>query len=315
MLSPMNGKSSEITQSVYPSYLRGVDFQRRIGELNAMLAVCTVCPFHCGIDRSRGTEGRCRSGILPKVASWNIHHGEEPPISGKGGSGTIFFSGCSFRCVFCQNYPISQLGHGREITVTELADRMLLLQKKGAHNINLVTPTHFVPQIVEALASAVQRGLRIPLVYNSNGYEDVETLKLLEGIIDIYLPDMKYGENSNAERYSGVNGYVERNRAAVYEMYRQVGVLQVDDKGIAQKGLIIRHLVLPGNAANTKEVLESIARISPSIPVSLMSQYFPAHRAHAIPELNRKLSAEEYTFATDILDRFKLENGWTQPLD
>ncbi len=311
----MNGKSPVKAQSVYPSYLHGVDFQRRINELNALLTGCTVCPFHCGIDRSRGTEGRCRSGILPKVASWNLHHGEEPPISGVRGSGTIFFSGCSFRCVFCQNYPISQLGHGREITVTELADRMLLLQKKGAHNINLVTPTHFVPQIVEALASAVQGGLRIPLVYNSNGYDDVKTLKLLEGIVDIYLPDMKYGADSNAERYSGVSGYVERNRAAVYEMYRQVRELRVDDSGIAQKGLIIRHLVLPGNAANTREVLESIARISPMIPVSLMSQYFPAYRAHAMSELNRRLRAEEYAYVTDILDRLGLENGWTQPLD
>jgi putative pyruvate formate lyase activating enzyme len=310
----MNGKSSAKEQSVYPSYMHGVDFQKRISELNAMLAGCTVCPFHCGIDRNSGAEGRCRSGILPKIASWNLHHGEEPPISGARGSGTIFFSGCSFRCVFCQNYPISQMGHGRGVTVTELADRMLLLQNKGAHNINLVTPTHFVPQIVEALASAVQGGLRIPLVYNSNGYDDVETLKLLEGIVDIYLPDMKYGEDSNAECYSGVSGYVKKNFAAVYEMYRQVGELQVDETGIAQKGLIIRHLVLPGNVANTREVLESIAQISSSIPVSLMSQYFPAHRAHAIPELNRKLSAEEYAYVTDILGSLGLENGWTQPL-
>jgi len=311
----MNEHSSVMQQSSHPSYLYGVDFGRRIGVLNAMLTGCTICPFHCGVDRRRGPDGRCRSGILPKIASWNLHHGEEPPISGIRGSGTIFFSGCSFRCVFCQNYPISQMGHGNEITVAELAYRMLLLQQKGAHNINLVTPTHFVPQIVEAVAAAVPRGLRIPLVYNSNGYDDVETLKLLEGIVDIYLPDMKYGDDSNAEHYSGVSGYVEKNRAAVTEMYRQVGELRVDEHGIAKKGLIIRHLVLPGNRANTQQVLEFIALLSPSIPVSLMSQYFPAYRAHAIPELKRKLLSEEYEHVQDILDRLGLGNGWIQPID
>jgi putative pyruvate formate lyase activating enzyme len=311
----MGEHSSVEKQPTHPSYLYGVDFQRRIGVLNGMLAECTVCPFHCGVDRRRRSEGRCRSGILPKIASWNLHHGEEPPISGIRGSGTIFFSGCSFRCVFCQNYPISQMGHGNEITVAELADRMLLLQKKGAHNINLVTPTHFVPQIVEAVAAAAPRGLRIPLVYNSNGFDDVETLKLLEGIVDIYLPDMKYGDDSNAKRYSGVSGYVEKNRAAVTEMYRQVGELRVDAHGIAKKGLIIRHLVLPGNEANTQKVLEFIALISPSIPVSLMSQYFPAYRAHSIPKLKRKLPPEEYQHVKNILVRLGIENGWIQPID
>jgi putative pyruvate formate lyase activating enzyme len=311
----MNEHSSTAQQTSHPSYLNGVDFKSRIGVLNAMLEECTVCPFHCGVNRRHGPDGRCRSGVLPKIASWNLHHGEEPPISGIRGSGTIFFSGCSFRCVFCQNYPISQMGHGKEITVEELADRMILLQKKGAHNINLVTPTHFVPQIVEAVAAALPKGLRIPLVYNSNGFDDVETLKLLEGMVDIYLPDMKYGDDANAERYSGVGGYVKKNRAAVTEMYRQVGELRVDAHGIAEKGLIIRHLVLPGNIANTRQVLEFIASMSPTIPVSLMSQYFPAYLAPSIPELKRKILPEEYEYVKDVLGRQGLENGWIQTLD
>jgi putative pyruvate formate lyase activating enzyme len=251
-------------------------------------------------------------GHQPKVASWSLHFGEEPPISGERGSGTIFFSGCPMACVYCQNYPISQLRHGKEMGIGELAACMLELQRRRAHNINFVTPTHFTPQIVEALCVAREKGLRIPLVYNSSGYDDVHTLKLLDGIIDVYLPDMKYGSDETAAKLSGVAGYGAVNRAAVEEMYRQVGEPELDEGGIMRRGLIIRHLVLPGGVSHTKEVLRFIAGLSPSIGISLMSQYFPAHRASDMPGLNRKVTAEEYGEAVEILDRFGLCNGWIQ---
>ena len=297
-----------------PSCLSGMDLARVSEYLDQMLSPCVLCPFECGTDRKTVASGRCRSGFLPKIASWNLHHGEEPPISGQRGSGTIFFSGCSLRCCFCQNYPISQLGNGKEVTTAELAEYMLLLQKRGAHNINLVTPTHFIPQAVEALRIAVSGGLRIPIVYNSSGYECIETLKALDGIVDIYLPDMKYGNNECAVRYSRVGNYVEVNRAAIKEMYRQVGNLRVDEEGIALRGLIIRHLVLPGNLKNTEEVLRFIGEHMPDVPLSLMGQFFPAHKAHSIPELARKLNHREYGKAVDLLEQFGIVNGWVQSL-
>jgi putative pyruvate formate lyase activating enzyme len=250
---------------------------------------------------------------LPKVASWSLHHGEEPPISGDRGSGTIFLSGCPMECVFCQNYPISQLCHGTELGIDELASRMIELQDSGAHNINFVTPTHFTPQIVRSLHRAAQRGLSIPLVYNSSGYDDVDTLELLDGIVDLYLPDMKYGDDEPALRYSGAVKYVETNRAAVAEMYRQVGGLELDEDGIARRGLIIRHLVLPGDISSTARVLEFIAGLSTSVGVSLMSQYFPAHRAVSMPALQRRLTEEEYERALGLLDEYGFTLGWIQP--
>ena len=279
-----------------------------------MLSPCTVCPFKCGTHRHKEKGVRCRSGILPVISSYNIHHGEEPPISGTRGSGTIFLTGCSLRCSFCQNYPISQLLHGNEVSIEELSVYMISLQDRGAHNINFVSPTHFVPQLVEALMIAAKKGLKIPIVYNSGGYDNVEVLKCLDGIVDIYLPDMKYSDNALALEYSNAPGYVEINRSAVKEMYRQVGELQTDKDGVGLRGLIIRHLVLPGNISNTEKVLESIAHISPSIHVSLMSQYFPAHRAVSIDNLKRKLNRDEYLEATNILDDLGLVNGWIQPL-
>jgi putative pyruvate formate lyase activating enzyme len=278
---------------MFPSYLTE--------KLNKLLSPCTVCPFKCGTDRYKEKTGRCRSGILPEVSSCNIHHGEEPPISGTRGSGTIFFTGCSLRCSFCQNYPISQLRNGNEVSIEELSNYMISLQDSGAHNINFVSPTHFVPQLVEALMLAVKKGLKIPIVYNSGGYDNVEVLKYLDGIVDIYLPDMKYSDDDRALEYSNATGY------------RQVGDLQTDQEGVAVRGLIIRHLVLPGNIPNTKEVLENIARISPSIHVSLMSQYFPAHRAVSMSNLKRKLNRDEYFQASNILEDLGLMNGWIQP--
>ncbi|HEB31451.1 MAG TPA: radical SAM protein [Spirochaetes bacterium] len=298
---------------MFPSYLNSISLNKTTEKLNKMLSPCTVCPFKCGTNRYKEKNGRCRSGLLPEISSYNIHRGEEPPISGTRGSGTIFLTGCSLRCSFCQNYPISQLRNGNEVSVKELSDCMISLQERGAHNINFVSPTHFVPQLVEALMLAVIKGLKIPIVYNSGGYDNVEVLKCLDGIVDIYLPDMKYSDDARALEYSNAPGYVEINRAAVKEMYRQVGELKTDREGVAVRGLIIRHLVLPGNISNTEKVLESIARISTSIHVSLMSQYFPAHRAVSMNNLKRKLNRDEYLEASNILADLGLVNGWTQP--
>jgi putative pyruvate formate lyase activating enzyme len=253
-------------------------------------------------------------GDQPKLSSWNLHPWEEPPISGTRGSGTIFFSGCTGRCRFCQNYPISQLGYGDVVSIERLADIMLELQKKGAHNINYVTPTHFVPQILAALPAAVEGGLRLPLVYNTSGYERVETLRLLESIVDIWLPDAKYAADHVARRYSGFTNYVERNSEALQEVYRQVGSeLELDEVGLARRGMIVRHLVLPRGLAGTNEVLQWVAdNLSPNVHVSLMDQYFPAHQAIRDTVLGRKLTVKEYESALDACHAAGLENGWCQ---
>jgi len=300
-----------------PGYLalnRSGELARRVEAVYDLLAPCRLCPRECGADRLSSEEGFCRSGAQPKVASWTLHPWEEPPISGARGSGTIFFSGCTGRCLFCQNYPISQLGVGNVVTVERLAEMMAELQQRGAHNVNLVTPTHFVPQILAALSLAVEMGLRLPLVYNSSGYESVEVLRLLDGVVDVWLPDAKYATDDVARRLSGFSRYVEHNRAALREMYRQVGdELLLDGEGIAQRGLIIRHLVLPGGLAGTREVLHWIAsELSPRVHVSLMGQYFPAYRAVGHPLLGRKLTTEEYEDALAAFDEADLERGWRQ---
>jgi len=279
-----------------------------------MLTPCRLCPHECGVDRLHGQTGICRMGAKCKVASWNLHHWEEPPISGARGSGTIFFSGCTGRCRFCQNYPVSQLGHGIEIETERLAAMMLELQHKGAHNINFVTPTHFMPHILDALPHAICGGLRLPLVYNTSGYERVEALRLLEGVVDIWLPDAKYDDDAVAHRLSGWRRYVETNRSALREIFRQVGEeLLLDADGMALRGLIVRHLVLPGELAGTPQVLRWLSRdLSPHIHVSLMDQYFPAYRALDDPVLGRRLTADEYENALDALDSAGLEHGWSQ---
>jgi putative pyruvate formate lyase activating enzyme len=253
-------------------------------------------------------------GAQAKVSSWNLHPWEEPPISGARGSGTIFFAGCTGRCRFCQNYPISQYGYGQEVSVERLAGMMLELQRKGAHNINFVTPTHFLPQILAALPQAIQGGLSLPLVYNTSGYERVECLRLLDNVVDLWLPDSKYASDDVARRLSGFKDYVRINRAALREIYRQVGAeLDLDDQGIARRGMIIRHLVLPGGMAGTDDVLLWIAQnLSKRIRVSLMDQYFPAHRAVGDPILGRKISYEEYECALEAFDTADLEQGWCQ---
>jgi putative pyruvate formate lyase activating enzyme len=260
--------------------------------------------------------GYCRAGAEPVVASWASHPWEEPPISGTKGSGTIFFSHCTAHCLFCQNYPISQLGVGQTVTPERLAEMMLELQSRKCHNINLVTPTHFVAQILSALAIAAAQGLCLPLVYNSSGYETVETLRLLHGVVDIYLPDAKYADETIARHLSRFRGYVSANQAALLEMYRQVGHnLQLDAEGIALRGLIIRHMILPQGLAGTRQVLGWIAnQLSPSVHVSLMAQYFPAHRAVGHPSLGRKVSGAEYLDALEAFDALGLEHGWRQEL-
>ncbi len=300
-----------------PGYLvlaQNGELARRIETAWAMLARCELCPHRCGVNRLAGEHGVCRMGGLPKVSSWNLHPWEEPPISGTKGSGTIFFSGCTGRCRFCQNYPISQFGYGQEVSVERLAGMMLELQRKGAHNINFVTPTHFMPHILAALPHAVRGGFRLPLVYNTSGYERPEILRLLADVVDVWLPDSKYADDAVARRLSGFRDYVENNRAALREIYRQVGEeLVLDEKGLAVRGMIVRHMVLPEGLAGTAEVLRWIAaELSPRLHVSLMDQYFPAHRAVGDGVLGRKIAPEEYESALDAFDAAGLENGWYQ---
>jgi putative pyruvate formate lyase activating enzyme len=303
-----------------PSYValhRSGELAARAQAALASLAHCRLCPRACGVDRLAGKQGVCKVAAEPVVASWNVHRWEEPPISGTKGSGTIFFSGCTGQCRFCQNYPISQFGYGNHVTNERLAEMMLELQGRGCHNINFVTPTHFVPQILAAVNIAAGQGLRLPLVYNTSGYETLETLRLLENAVDLWLPDAKYADDRVARRMSGFPRYVENNRAALLEIYRQVGdELVLDEDGIARRGMIIRHLVLPGGLAATGEVMDWIARaLSPRVHISLMDQYFPAHKAVGDPVIGRKVTAEEYDEALGAFEAAQLENGWMQEHD
>lgn len=286
-----------------------------IESLYHKLAPCTLCPHRCGIDRAGGKTGRCRTGMVPAVASCNLHHGEEPPISGTRGSGTIFFANCTLSCVFCQNYPLSQLGHGKTADSEGIAAMMLALQRQGAHNINFVTPSHVAPFIADAVARARSRGMSLPIVYNTSGYDDAGALKLLEGTVDIYLPDAKYSDDALAVRYSGAEGYAGANRAALKEMYRQTGNLVTDAEGLASRGMIIRHLVLPGAVDNSKAVLQWIAReLGTGMHISLMAQYHPAHEAVGMPGLDRRLTQAEYEEVCAELESLGFENGWVQEL-
>ncbi|MBN1780513.1 radical SAM protein [bacterium] len=285
----------------------------RLPDAYRLLRACGVCPRACGVNRILNEKGFCGGGLLPRIASDNLHFGEEPPVSGFRGSGTIFLTGCTMHCAFCQNYPISQLGNGKTLTIRELANRMLRLQKSGAHNINFVTPTHFVPQIMAALYLACRAGFTLPVLYNSSGYESVEVLKLLDGIVDIYLPDMKYQDPVIAEKYSRIRNYPDINKAAVKEMLRQTGHLEIDEKGIAVRGLIIRHLILPNGSAGTREILKWIRdHLGSETHISLMRQYFPAHQAVNMPEMNTRISDDSYREAVRYMEELGLENGWIQ---
>jgi putative pyruvate formate lyase activating enzyme len=290
--------------------------ERTPGALS-LLDDCAICPRECHVNRTAGSiKGICGVDARLKVSSANLHFGEEPPISGVRGSGTIFLSGCNLKCVYCQNYPISQYRNGEIVTFDGAAKMMLDLQSRGAQNINFVTPSHYVPQLMAAMLIACKEGLAIPIVYNTSGYESVETLRLLDGIVEIYMPDMRYAEPEMARCYSAAKNYPEKNRAAIKEMYRQVGDLQVDSEGTAMQGLLVRHLVLPENIAGSEEIFRFLAEeISPDTHVSLMSQYFPAYKAVSMEKVNRRILPQEYQDALDALERAGLGNGFIQPHD
>lgn len=281
--------------------------------LYSKLKNCTICPRHCKVDRLSGKVGFCESPINPVIYSYQKHHGEEPPISGKNGSGTIFFSGCNLRCAYCQNYSFSQTIVGDVFTIEDLANIMLDLQLKKSHNINLVTPTTYIPQIIKALEIASLKGLTIPIVYNTSGYEDPEIIKLLDGVIDIYLADMRYSENSNSKLYSGAGDYVEYNRRSLKEMYHQVGTLKTGPLGIAKSGIIIRLLILPDNIAGLEDTLKFISNeLTDKAHISLLSQYFPAFKAADYKSINRYISEIEYKRASELLEKYNFTNGWVQ---
>jgi putative pyruvate formate lyase activating enzyme len=274
------------------------------------LQSCEICPRRCRVDRLHGERGYCRIGRLARVASFSPHFGEEPPLVGQSGSGTIFFSGCSLACVFCQNYDISQMDHGQDASAEVLARMMLALRRLGCHNINFVTPTHVIPQILEALVLARDGGLNVPLVYNSSGYDSVETLRLLDGIFDIYMPDAKYGSDESALKYSCAPDYTSTMKAAIREMHRQVGDLKLDEEGLAVRGLLVRHLVLPGGLAGTAEVVRFLAEdISKETYLNIMAQYRPEYNACRSPELNRGITAKEYAEALHLAERAGLGRG------
>jgi len=289
-----------------PSYrlLSTAEFRQRVDELDDILRDCTICPRLCHVDRTAGETGYCRTGAEPFVASWGPHFGEERPLVGRGGSGTIFFSNCNLGCIFCQNYTISHGGEGREITCEELAGVMLSLERTGCHNINLVTPTHQVPAIAHAVMIASGRGLSLPLVYNCGGYESTETLRLLEGIVDIYMPDLKYADGDAARRFSDAEDYPAVAQEAVREMHRQVGDLVMDDRGIALRGLLIRHLVLPADLSGAERMVKFIAEeISRNTYLNVMDQYHPCYRAGDHPEINRRITSLEYEHAVTCARR------------
>ena len=280
-------------------------------ELNS----CTICPHNCKINRNNGQIGRCRIGDKVKIALASVHNYEEPCISGKNGSGTIFFSNCNLSCIYCQNYKISQLGKGYELSVEELANIMLKQQEKGVNNINLVTPTMYVYQIIEAIKIARKRGLKIPIIYNTNGYENVKTIQDLNGYVDIYLPDLKYYSNEISKKYSKIDNYFKYATEAIKEMYKQVGSPIFDENGIIKKGLIIRHLVLPNHLQNSKHILKWIKENMPEDTyVSVMAQYFPTYKAKEDKLINRKLTKKEYKEIENYLYLLNLKNGYIQEL-
>ncbi len=280
-----------------PAYLslsKQGELESRIGAALALLRECRLCPHECRVDRTADQVGRCRTGRRALVSSIGPHFGEESPLVGTGGSGTIFFANCNMACIFCQNYDISHLGHGREFSASRLAEAMLALQNDGCHNVNFVTPTHVMPQILEALPEAIEGGLQVPLVWNCGGYESLEALRLLDGVVDIYMPDLKYSDAATAERLSGPKEYPKHAFAALKEMHRQVGDLKINKQGVAERGLLVRHLVLPQGLAGTPEVVRFLAELSPQTYVNVMAQYHPCHRAWEDAKLTHALTTREY---------------------
>ncbi len=306
-----------------PSYLklyRTGELEKRLIILEKMLESCSVCPRDCGTNRFNHEQGFCLAEYDPLVSSVCDHHGEEPVLSGVNGSGTVFFGSCNLRCVYCQNHQISQnrsYFSGLSVKTSQLAKNIVALQNdKGVHNINFVSPSHFVPQMVRAIYEAIPLGLRVPIIYNTNAYDSLAVIKLLDGIVDIYLPDLKYDENAPAEKYSRGLNYTYYARAAIKEMYRQVGNLKVDKKGIAQRGLIVRHLILPNDISGTKNVLTWLAKeISGDVTISLMSQYHPMHKSSKHNLLSRQISYNEYLSAVAVLEKLNMYNSYIQEMD
>ena len=276
---------------------------------------CEICPHKCKVNRLQGNIGRCHSGKNVKIALASVHNFEEPCISGKNGSGTIFFSNCNMNCIYCQNYEISQLRKGKEISIEELADIFIEQQEKGVENINLVTPTSYTIQIIKAIEIAKNKGLKIPIVYNTNGYENVENIKRLKGYIDIYLPDLKYFYNELGNKYSKVNNYFEIASEAILEMYKQVGKPIINSQGIMERGVIIRHLVLPNMIENSKKILKWIKdNLDNKVYVSIMAQYFPTYLAKDDKKINRKLTKEEFKEIEKYIEEIDIEQGFIQEL-
>jgi putative pyruvate formate lyase activating enzyme len=298
----------------YPSYRRllaGDTSGDRISTAHSILSACVLCPRACGVDRTKDERGFCNGGALAKVSSFGPHFGEESPLVGRRGSGTIFFAGCNLGCCFCQNYDISHLAQGREVTIDELALMMLNLQEGGCHNINLVTPTHFVPQVMEAVMAAASRGLEVPIVYNCGGYETVETLRMLEGVVDIYMPDFKFWDGSSSQRYCDAPDYPLACKSAVREMHRQVGDLLMKN-GLAKRGLLVRHLVMPGKLRETEEIMKFLAQeISVDTFVNVMDQYRPCYHADRFPEIGRRLTGDEFGNALEVAARAGLKRIYT----
>jgi putative pyruvate formate lyase activating enzyme len=296
------------------------ELERRADRLEGMLAACTVCPHLCGNNRMAGELARCHAGALPIVSSFCRHFGEEPALTGTRGVGNIFFGNCTMRCIYCQNHEISaawRTEQAHSVSIERLADIMLELQAEGAHAVGLVSPSHFVPQLVRALAIAAQRGLVLPLIYNTNAFDSLEVLHLLDGIVDIYLPDLKYADDDLGFRYSKVRGYTAVSRAAVREMHRQVGsTMTVDEDGLVQRGLIIRHLVLPNDIASSQETLRWIRdTLGNRVTLSIMSQYYPASEAERTELLDRRIRPSEYARVLELLDELGFEHGWIQEFE
>jgi putative pyruvate formate lyase activating enzyme len=303
-------KAGESWEPAYKKLDREGKFGQRIKEAYALFENCCLCPRECGVNRIKGDIGFCRAPVKPVVYGAHPHFGEEMPLVGQGGSGTIFFSNCNLRCIFCQNWPISHEGEGKVIRDEDVADMMMNLQKMGCHNINLVTPTHVMPNIVNATRIALNKGLNLPLVYNTSGYERIEILKILDGIVDIYMPDMKYMDPDKAAKYSaGASDYPEVTKKAIVEMQRQVGQLMVDSRGVALRGLLIRHLVMPNRVAGTEKFVQWVAETLPkSTYVNIMPQYRVEYKAFEHPEIARGITVQEFLEAMDWAEKYGLTN-------
>jgi putative pyruvate formate lyase activating enzyme len=309
--------------SFIPSYIslfHSGEFHARLDKLEKMLESCVICPHDCGNNRLKGEIARCYSAYLPVVSSYCQHFGEEPALVGTNGVGNIFLGNCNLRCVYCQNYQISQnwkIESKNTVSFERMAEMMLELQSKGCHSIGFVSPTHFVPQIVRSLGIAISQGLNLPLIYNTNAYDSVEVLRLLDGVFDIYLPDLKYSDDDFGYKYSKVKSYTEISRASIKEMYRQVGgSLEYGEDGLVKRGLIIRHLVLPNDLATSEETFRWIAEeLDPAVAMSVMAQYYPTHKAVTTELLDRRIRESEYYKVLDLLDKYGLQNGWAQEFE